>query len=591
MRLELESWLTQHCALGRSTALGAVLLRRDDALHVAACWPAGQVLPPRLAEVAAAVVSRQAAIATVARTTAQGEPLEVIAHPLEASGVLVGAVVVVLRTAQPLPPAVRTALAGNAQGFAGLLQAPATPAAPAATDTPARVLDLLNVAFGQRDWRACATALAATLADQLSCSRVTLGFRQGIATHVAAVSDGAVVNPQRGLHLDTAAAMDEAIDDGSTLLYPQPAGAPPRIVAAHARLAKRQGVGCICTVPLVDGERVVGALLLERTQATEFDTATLALLESLSRLAGPWLAVQRRAARPWHEQATDALRHHWRALQAPGRGRYKLAALSLGAMLGALCWIPTQHEVRGNARLEGTVQRVMAAPGDGYLKQVMVRPGDAVAAGQVMVEFAGEDLQIERSRLLAELAGAQAAAGDAMSKHDRAQLAIQGAKADELAAQVALLDQRIERAQMKAPFDAVVIAGDLAQSLGAPVRKGDALLTLAPSDGFRAIVEVEDADIAQVQRGQTGSMVLAAQPGLALPLRVQRITPLATQVDGRNVFEIEVAIEAPPSSPLQELRPGMRGIARLHTGESPLALAWTRDVTAWLRLAAWRWIG
>jgi hypothetical protein len=588
MRLELESWLTQHCALGRSAALGAVLLRRDDALHVAACWPAGHVLPPRLAEVAAAVVSRQAAIATVARTTSHGEPLEVIAHPLHASGVLVGAVVVVLRTLQPLPPAVRSALAGHAQGFANLLQAPAVPAPP---DTAARVLEVVQVAFGRRDWLGSATALAATLADQLSCSRVTLGFRQGIATRVAAVSDGAIVNPQRGLHQDIAAAMDEAIDDGSTLVYPPPADAPPRIVAAHARLAKRQGLGFICSVPLVDGQRVVGAMLLERTQAQDFDAATLALLESVSRLAGPWLAVQRRAARPWHEQAARSLRRHWRALQAPGHGRYKLAALSLGVLLGALCWIPTQREVRGTARLEGTVQRVMAAPGDGYLKQVMVRPGDAVAAGQVLVEFAGEDLQIERSRVQAELTGAQASAGDAMSKHDRAQLAIHGAKSDELAAQVALLDQRIERALMKAPFDAVVIAGDLAQSLGAPVRKGDALLTLAPSGGFRAIVEVDDADIGQVRHGQTGSMVLAAQPNLALPLRVQRITPLATQVDGRNVFEIEVAIEGPPPSSLQNLRPGMRGMARLHTGEAPLALAWTRDVSAWLRLAAWRWIG
>jgi multidrug resistance efflux pump len=237
------------------------------------------------------------------------------------------------------------------------------------------------------------------------------------------------------------------------------------------------------------------------------------------------------------------------------------------------------------------VPRVLAAPGDGYLTQVMVRPGDAVAAGQVLVEFAGEDLQIERSRLQAELAGAQAAMGDAMSRHDRAQLAIHSAKSDELTAQLALADQRIERAQMKAPFDAVVIAGDLAQSLGAPVKKGEPLLTLAPSRGFRAIVEVEDADIGQVRRGQDGSMVLTAQPDRALPLRVQRITPLATQADGRNVFEIEVAIEGPAGLPLDELRPGMRGIARLHTGELPLALAWTSDVTAWLRLAAWRWIG
>jgi hypothetical protein len=626
MRTEIQTWLKQHCSAGRSTALGAVLLRREDGLHLVACWPDAPALPPRLAEVAGAAVARGQVIHALAHDNASGEPLEVMAHPLEASGALVGAVVVVLRAPQPVPEAVCTALAGSAQAFALALQGPqaaaavapaaaaalpavaeaagatepaavaATPAAVATSATAAgasaeRVLQVVQAAFEHRDWRASATVLAATLAAELSCSRVALGFRSGLSTRVEALSHGAALPANGGMHMATAAAMDEAIDDGATIVYPAPEGAVPRIVAAHAHLLRRQGGGSICTVPLAQGQRVAGALLLHRDQPGGFDAAAVALLEAVSRLAGPWLLAQRRAARPWHEQAGRALRRRWRALQQPGGGRYKLAALGLALGLAALLWVPAQREVRGTARLEGTVQRVLAAPGDGYLRQVMVRPGDAVAQGQVLVEFAGEDLQIERSRLQAELAGVQAAAGEAMSLHDRAQLAIHSAKADELAAQLALMDQRIERALMKAPFDAVVIAGDLAQQLGAPVRKGEALLTLAPSQGFRAIVEVDDADIGRVRRGQGGSMVLAARPDLALPLRVLRITPLATQAEGRNVFEIEVDVQAPAGEPLDHLRPGMRGIARLHTGDMPLALAWTSDVAAWVRLAAWRWIG
>jgi hypothetical protein len=621
MRTEIQTWLKQHCSAGRSTALGAVLLRREDGLHLVACWPDAPALPPRLAEVAGAAVARGQAVHALAHDNASGEPLEVMAHPLEASGALVGAVVVVLRAPQPVPQAVHTALAGSAQAFALALQGPqaaaalspaaaavppeATGAANAAEPAPVaalpagattaasaeRVLHVVQAAFEHRDWRASATVLAATLAAELSCSRVALGFRSGLSTRVEALSHGAALPASGGMHMATAAAMDEAIDDGATIVYPAPEGAAPRIVAAHAHLLRRQGGGSICTVPLAQGQRVAGALLLQRDQPGGFDAAAVALLEAVARLAGPWLAAQRRAARPWHEQAGRALRRRWRALQQPGGGRYKLAALGLALGLAALLWVPAQREVRGTARLEGTVQRVLAAPGDGYLRQVMVRPGDAVAQGQVLVEFAGEDLQIERSRLQAELAGVQAAAGEAMSQHDRAQLAIHSAKADELAAQLALVDQRIERAQMKAPFDAVVIAGDLAQQLGAPVRRGEALLTLAPSQGFRAIVEVDDADIGRVRRGQDGSMVLAARPDLALPLRVLRITPLATQAEGRNVFEIEVEVQAPAGEPLDHLRPGMRGIARLHTGDMPLALAWTSDVAAWVRLAAWRWIG
>jgi hypothetical protein len=601
MLTAIQSWLKQHCAAGRHTALGAVLLHRDDGLHMVACWPEVPALPPQLAHAAGAAVERGQLFRAVAHDTARGEPLEVMAHPLDVSGRRVGAVVVVVRVPEPLPEPVRLALTHSAQGFAQALQPAPVASAPAADVMHAcmpaegphpavRVVQVVQAAFEHRDWRAAATVLAATLAAELHCSRVAVGFRSGSATRVEVVSDGPGMPGSNPLQAATAAAMDEAVDDGATIVYPARADAPPRIVAAHAYLLKRQGGGAICTVPLVEGRRAVGALLLQRDQANGFEAAEVALMDAVSRLAGPWLAVQRRAARPLHEQAARAVRRGWRAVQAPGGGRYKLAALGLVLALAGLLWVPAQREVRGLARLEGTVQRVLAAPGDGYLQQVMVRPGDAVAAGQVLVEFAGEDLQIERGRLQAELTGVQAAAGEAMSKHDRAQLAIHSAKADELAAQLALVEQRIERARMKAPFDAVVIAGDLAQQLGAPVRKGDALLTLAPSEGFRAIVEVDDADIGRVRPGQAGSMVLAARPDVALPVQVQRITPLATQVEGRNVFEIEVAVQARPEMPLNELRPGMHGLARLHTGEMPLALAWTSDVAAWVRLAAWRWM-
>ena len=135
----------------------------------------------------------------------------------------------------------------------------------------------------------------------------------------------------------------------------------------------------------------------------------------------------------------------------------------------------------------------------------------------------------------------------------------------------------------------MVISGDLSQTLGAPVKRGDTLLTLAPADGYRALVEVEDADIDLVRQGQSGSLVLAAQPNKVLAATVTRITPLASLSEGRNVFEVEVRLADATAG--VELRPGMRGVARLKVGDRPLAVLWTRDAVAWLRLASWRWIG
>ena len=68
-------------------------------------------------------------------------------------------------------------------------------------------------------------------------------------------------------------------------------------------------------------------------------------------------------------------------------------------------------------------------------------------------------------------------------------------------AQVALIEKQLSRVQVAAPFDAVVVSGDLSQSLGVPVERGDVLFELAPLRGYRVILEVEERDIGQLQVG------------------------------------------------------------------------------------------
>jgi hypothetical protein len=79
------------------------------------------------------------------------------------------------------------------------------------------------------------------------------------------------------------------------------------------------------------------------------------------------------------------------------------------------------------------------------------------------------------------------------------------------------------------------------------------------------IVEVDERDIGRIRVGQPGSLALSALPWDTLPLAVTRITPMASAVEGRNVFEVEAALDAQPDS----LRPGLRGVARLRWGASP----------------------
>lgn len=610
MRTAIESWLASHCAAIDGVLIAAVFLRTGDGLQRMAAWPSGSSPYPSLLPAAEAALQRREPIAEDVGTGKRASDLQLIAHPLAVSGVIVGAVVMARPSSRAYAAPAQAALAESASRFGGAMNGPQSaepnaapdaapnaapnadgpPQAAPANDLSADVLAVAHTAFEQKDFRSAATSVLSSLAARLGCDRASLGFRNRGLTRVEAVSDGGRIDSRRGAFPEITAAMDEAIDEAATIVYPQPAGEAPRIVAAHACLARQQGLDGVCSVPLVHGGRVVGAIVLELSRPTPPQAAELEFAEALARTIAPWLVAQREAAQPLSQRIAAAARQAVDRLAKPGHGRFKLAAVAAAALIAALLLVPSPQEVSAQARLEGTTQRAMAAPGDGFLKQVFVRPGDAVHEGQVLVEFEGEDLRVERQRLVAEMAGQDASVGDAMQRQDMSALAIASAKVDELKAELAALDQRLARAQMKAPFDGIVIEGDLTQALGAPVKRGDLLLKLAPSDGFRAMVEVDDADIADITQGQHGSIVLTAHPDQAWPMTVARITPLASALEGRTVFEVEVALDASAAAS-ERLRPGMRGVARLHVGNRPPAITWTREAIAWVRLAAWRWIG
>jgi hypothetical protein len=128
------------------------------------------------------------------------------------------------------------------------------------------------------------------------------------------------------------------------------------------------------------------------------------------------------------------------------------------------------------------------------------------------------------------------------------------------------------------------VAGDHSQSIGGAVRRGDTLFELAPLDNWRVVLDVEEAQVADVQPNQTGHLVVAAMPWQPLDFTVSRVTPVARVDDGRSVFRVEAELAG--SSP--RLRPGMQGIGRIEAGERLAVWIWTRRILERARLMLWQ---
>jgi multidrug resistance efflux pump len=443
------------------------------------------------------------------------------------------------------------------------------------------LLRLQTAVLAQRDFARAAAALATALCDRLGCDRVAFGWIHGDCSTVVALSHAADFDPRQAASERIAAAMDEALEQASTVVVPQREAAAPQVALAHLELAGAD-TRAVCTVLLVDAAKPVGALTLERA-ATPFTPHELGLCEDAAALAAPLLSLKRRAERGWAASTGEALRARWEKLAAPEGRRARLWLAACGLAAAVLLFVPVPYYVAAPARLEGSVQRVVVAPVDGFLEQVNVRPGDSVKSGQVLAELATQDLQAERLRRRSELAQHENVYRAALARADRTQLVINQARAAEAQAQLALVENQLQRAQLRAPFDGIVIKGDLPQQLGAPVQRGEVLLTLAPDDRYRLIVEVDERDVALVDAGLHGRLVLAAEPNAVFDFSVVRLLPVAVTADGRNFFEAEGALEATGKT----LRPGMRGVAKIAAGRRSAAWIATHRLFEWLRLSAW----
>lgn len=426
--------------------------------------------------------------------------------------------------------------------------------------------------------------LATRLADLLGCDRISIGFVADGCAEVIAISHGAALEARQELNRDVSAAMDEAIDQAASICFPSPPTGRPRITLAHAELARRNG-GSVCSVPIASMGRVAGALTIERSNPTPLSSHQIAACEQVVSLVGPVLILKRESERSWWARTREALRGARAKLLGPGELASK--SIALGAVLAfvGLVLVPLPYHVSAPARLEGAIQRALVAPADSFLQQVSVRPGDAVKAGQVLAELTQQDLQLERTKRESELAQHENSYGATLALSDRAALMVNHARMAEARAQLELVEKQIERASIKAPFDGIVISGDLSQSLGAPTQRGQVLMVIAPKDRYRLIVEVDERDIADVKLGAGGRISLAAFPGETIAFRTERMNPVAVTREGRHFFEVE----GKPEASQMTLRPGLQGFAKIDAESQSLFWSLGSRLFTWTRLMIWKW--
>ncbi len=446
------------------------------------------------------------------------------------------------------------------------------------------LLELLMSSLDSDDLEQAAQTVLAQASVSLGCDRISLGFAHKHGIRLFTLANVAEFSRKIDLVQDLESAMEEAVDQGEPVCWP---GDEQSLVIrdAHRKLIERHGNHTSLSVPFIRDAEQYGVLTFEWAGRPEPENVELAA--AVAPVLGQVLLKGRAA----NAGSMDMI---GRMLKAPckrllGAGYLGTKLIAAGVLAAVLFFTLATGEFRINtdARLEGAVNRSLAAPFDAYLEQAVVRAGQVVQKGELLAKLDGRDMKLELAKLESQQAQYTRQLQLAQANWDPAQAGVVLAQLAQVEAQLNLVRTMLQRTELRAPFDALVTSGDLSQDLGLPISKGQVLFELAPLEDYRLVLDVPEADIGYLGLGQRGDLVLKAFPEQQSTFDVSLITPLAEARDGQNLFRVEATL----ASVAEGMRPGMEGVGKISVDERKLIWIWTRELRYWWRLSLWKWFG
>lgn len=580
-----RDWLALQCRMV-PMGLQAVLVTNQGKgpFRPIAAWPERGAQPARLAEVLERVIEERCGLLLELEDAG---PCFGIAYPLMLDDRLVA--IVAMEVTAPDENTLRQSMEQLQWGIAWLEVLYRRQRAGEDTATLTRLqaaVDLLAVTLGQEHFHAAAMSFVTELAAVTDCDRVSLGFFQGNRLCIEAVSNSADFNTKMNLTRAIVAAMDEAILQRKELSYPPPIDAEMLIVRNHEALSRQQNQARIVSFPLFEQEHYYGALTCERPADRPFTPQDIEFFRAIAALASPALRAKELNDRPLPAKIRDSAATQCHRLFGPKYLGRKLVALLLLALVFFCSLARGDYRLSAETTLEGAVRRAVVAPFSGYIDQAPARAGDRVDQEALLCTLDDRDLRLEKLARISQRSQLQRQHQNAVAKYDRAQANIVEAQLDQAKAELELIEAKLQRTRLLAPFSGLLVSGDLSQRLGGAVEKGEVLFEITPLDAYRVILEVDERRIGDVRIGQQGSLLLSSQPGRTYEFTVSKITPITTAEDGRNFFRVEAHLAKVEAS----LRPGMEGVGKIFVDRRRLIAIWTRELIEYLRLWTWRWL-
>lgn len=161
----------------------------------------------------------------------------------------------------------------------------------------------------------------------------------------------------------------------------------------------------------------------------------------------------------------------------------------------------------------------------------------------------------------ASVISAQAQLDLLLAGPDDYDLAIAEKRVEQAALSVELARQMLANAEIRAPFAGTV--SNLGIEIGQTAAPGLPVMSVVNAEAFELEIDVDEIDIARLGIEQPVEITMDALPGVVLTGRVDRVSPVATEIQGIVTYRVRVSVD-PTDAPLRE---GMTATATVTVDE------------------------
>ena len=173
-------------------------------------------------------------------------------------------------------------------------------------------------------------------------------------------------------------------------------------------------------------------------------------------------------------------------------------------------------------------ETILRAGADGFIREILVKDGQAVRAGDTMIVMSNPQLNLEVDQLLCEAAEARIQSRIHQQQQETSLAQSQQQRHVSLMEQASEKQKQADALVVRAAFDGFVFQRGLNNSINSFSKRGDPLLTLAKRDQKEVVISVDQKDLESIRINKDES-VRVILPGVPMfESQLDKIAPTAS---------------------------------------------------------------